>query len=49
MIHALGGQQIQQATTPPFLGETAVSLVAYCRENDRVCPQPMLWQKLWES
>lgn len=30
------------------LGETAVSLIAYCRENDRICPQPMLWQKLWE-
>ncbi len=24
------------------------SLIAYCRENDRVCPLPQHWQKLWE-
>jgi hypothetical protein len=27
---------------------TAKSLIAYCREGDRVCPQPPLWQQLWE-
>lgn len=24
------------------------SLIAYCRENGRVCPQPTLWNELWE-
>jgi hypothetical protein len=28
--------------------ETAESLIQYCREKGRVCPQPKLWQKLWE-
>jgi hypothetical protein len=30
------------------MGDSAESLIALCRENNRVCPQPMLWQKLWE-
>lgn len=25
------------------------SLVAYSRERQRVCPQPQLWQTLWET
>jgi hypothetical protein len=28
--------------------ETTESLIQYCREKGRVCPQPKLWQKLWE-
>lgn len=28
--------------------ETSDSLMAYCRENGRVCPQPMKWNELWE-
>jgi hypothetical protein len=28
--------------------ESVESLVAYCRENDRVCPLPPLWNRLWE-
>ena len=24
-------------------------LLAYCRENGRVCPQPRRWQALWEA
>lgn len=28
--------------------ETFDSLVEYCRVNNRVCPQPNEWQKLWE-
>jgi hypothetical protein len=24
------------------------SLVAFCRKNDRVCPLPPLWNRLWE-
>jgi hypothetical protein len=24
------------------------SLVAYCRENKRVCPMPSLWNELWK-
>jgi hypothetical protein len=30
------------------MSETVESLVAYCRENDRVCPLPPLWNELWE-
>ncbi|MBI3699997.1 MAG: hypothetical protein HY242_06055 [Afipia sp.] len=29
--------------------ETCDALIAYCRHNDRVCPQPQLWQQLWEK
>jgi hypothetical protein len=28
--------------------ESVESLVAYCRENKRVCPLPRLWNELWE-
>ena len=28
--------------------ETAEALIAYCRENQRVCPMPQQWQKLWD-
>jgi hypothetical protein len=31
-----------------MMSETVESLVAYCRENDRVCPLPPLWNHLWE-
>jgi hypothetical protein len=30
------------------MSETVESLVAFCRENDRVCPLPPLWNELWE-
>lgn len=30
------------------MNESVESLVAYCRENDRVCPLPPLWSRLWE-
>jgi hypothetical protein len=29
------------------MSETVENLVAYCRENDRVCPLPPLWNRLW--
>ncbi len=28
--------------------DAAQSLIAYCRENSRVCPLSELWHKLWE-
>jgi hypothetical protein len=28
--------------------EAASALVAYCREKERVCPQPQRWHHLWE-
>jgi hypothetical protein len=28
--------------------ETVESLIAYCRENDRVCPMPQKWNELWK-
>jgi hypothetical protein len=28
--------------------ETVDGLVRYCRDNNRVCPQPQLWHRLWE-
>lgn len=27
--------------------ETADKLIAYSRENSRICPQPLLWNDLW--
>lgn len=30
------------------MSDTVESLVAYCRENNRVCPLPNLWKRLWE-
>lgn len=31
------------------MSESAESLIAYCRENSRVCPMPQRWNALWES
>jgi hypothetical protein len=28
--------------------DTAETLIAYCRENGRVCPQPILWHELFQ-
>jgi hypothetical protein len=30
------------------LSDTAKTLIAYCREKERVCPQPLKWYALWE-
>ena len=30
------------------MSDTVESLIAYCRENGRVCPQPVHWNRLWE-
>ena len=30
------------------MDETAQSLIAYSRQQQRVCPQPRCWQALWE-
>ena len=30
------------------MSRTVEDLISYCRENDRVCPKPMLWSRLWE-
>ena len=30
------------------MSHTVESLVIYCRENNRVCPLPQLWNGLWE-
>ena len=30
------------------MSDTVEGLVAYCRENDRVCPLPQRWNQLWE-
>lgn len=30
------------------MAETAECLIAYCRENGRICPMPIPWNKLWE-
>jgi hypothetical protein len=29
-------------------GESIEKLVAYCRENNRVCPMPDPWDRLWK-
>jgi hypothetical protein len=30
------------------MSEMIESLIAYCRENSRVCPLPAVWNRLWE-
>jgi hypothetical protein len=30
------------------MSDTVESLVAYCREDNRVCPLPTQWNRLWE-
>lgn len=30
------------------MSDTLESLIAYCRENNRVCPMPQRWNALWE-
>jgi hypothetical protein len=30
------------------MSEAADRLIAYCRENNRVCPLPEAWHRLWE-
>ena len=30
------------------MDETSEDLIAYCRENGRICPKPILWNQLWE-
>ena len=32
----------------PGMSESAKSLIAYCRENSRVCPMPQRWNTLYE-
>jgi hypothetical protein len=32
----------------PTKKEALESLIAYCREKDRICPLPPHWQRLWE-
>jgi hypothetical protein len=31
-----------------MMDDTVESLIAHCRANSRVCPQPKFWQELWE-
>lgn len=28
---------------------TLDELIAYCKDKNRICPQPTLWNKLWEK
>jgi hypothetical protein len=30
------------------MSDTAQSLIAYCRDNERICPQPQSWDALWK-
>ncbi len=30
------------------MNETTESLIAYCRDNSRICPMPQRWSALWE-
>lgn len=30
------------------MNDTPDTLIAYCRENNRVCPMPQRWNALWE-
>jgi hypothetical protein len=31
------------------MNDTVPALMAHCRENGWVCPQPQQWQALWEA
>ena len=31
------------------MSESTETLIAYCRENSRVCPMPPRWAALWQS
>jgi hypothetical protein len=43
LVEALAtGGEIRRMT------DSTESLIAYCRENRRVCPMPRLWTELWE-
>lgn len=28
---------------------TLEELIQYCKDNDRVCPQPQLWNEMWNK
>ena len=28
---------------------TLDELIAYCKDNNRICPQPQFWNELWEK
>ena len=30
------------------MSDNVESLINYCRERNRVCPQPSLWHQMWE-
>lgn len=30
------------------MSEAVESLIAYCRDRNRVCPMPQLWDQLWQ-
>lgn len=30
------------------MADSAERLIEYCRQNERVCPNPLLWNDLWE-
>lgn len=30
------------------MSDTTQTLVAYCRENNRICPMPQRWDALWK-
>ena len=32
----------------PAMSDSAESLIAYCRDNSRVCPMPQHWNALWK-
>lgn len=36
------------AKEPATAIDSAESLIAYCRENSRICPMPQRWAALWE-
>ena len=36
------------AKEPATAADSSESLIAYCRENSRICPMPQRWVALWE-
>ena len=41
-------QSVVRTRSQSKMIETVESLIAFCRQNNRVCPQPTRWQDLYE-
>lgn len=45
LLSSLRGKKIENMS----INDTVESLILYCKENQRICPMPIYWNKLWEN